>query len=62
MAKKKNFTFTQSSKHITFDVPEKQVATFLKELGDQDILFDEISIEKPSLEDYFLQAAKQKKE
>ena len=61
LAKKKNFTFTQSSKHITFDVPEKQVATFLKELGDQDILFDEISIEKPSLEDYFLQAAKQKR-
>jgi ABC-2 type transport system ATP-binding protein len=49
--------FRVSGKHHIFDVKEKQIANFLKVLSDQGIVYEEISIEKPSLEDYFLQAS-----
>jgi ABC-2 type transport system ATP-binding protein len=44
---------------ITFDMKEQNVADFLQDFGRQGIEYDEITIEKPSLEDYFLEAAKQ---
>jgi ABC-2 type transport system ATP-binding protein len=42
---------------IIIDVKEKQIAEFLRNLMDAGVMYDEISIEKPTLEDYFLQVA-----
>lgn len=52
---------TPAKKFIIIDVNEKKIAFVLRELMDQGITYDEISIEKPSLEDYFLQMSLQKK-
>jgi ABC-2 type transport system ATP-binding protein len=41
--------------HINIDMEEKEVADFLEELKKEGICYDEISIQKPTLEDYFLQ-------
>lgn len=49
-------------KHIIIDVHEKEIAKILRDLADKNIHFDEISIEKPSLEDYFLQMSLKKGE
>lgn len=43
---------------LRIDVKEKEIAEFLRELSENNILFEEISIDKPSLEDYFLQKSK----
>lgn len=40
---------------VTVDVKEKKIAEFLRGLMDSGVIYDEISIEKPTLEDYFLQ-------
>lgn len=42
---------------IVIDVKEKKLAEFLRDLMDHGVVYDEISIEKPTLEDYFLQVA-----
>lgn len=42
---------------IVIDVKEKDLAGFLRNLMDEGVIYDEISIEKPTLEDYFLQVA-----
>lgn len=44
---------------IVVDVKEKALAKFLRDLMDTGVMYDEISIEKPTLEDYFLQVAGQ---
>jgi ABC-2 type transport system ATP-binding protein len=44
--------------YITVDLSEKDIPIFLKELMDRGINYNEISIEKPTLEDYFLQVTK----
>lgn len=43
---------------ITVDVKEREIPAFLRGLMDRGILYDEISIEKPTLEDYFLAVTK----
>jgi ABC-2 type transport system ATP-binding protein len=43
---------------LRIDVKEKEIAEFLRELSEKKIVFEEISIDKPSLEDYFLQKSK----
>ncbi len=40
---------------ISIDIKEKNIALLLKDLTDRGIHYQEISIEKPTLEDYFLQ-------
>lgn len=40
--------------YITVDIKEKQISAFLQNLTGSKIRYHEISIEKPSLEDYFL--------
>lgn len=50
--------YTIDHKHIIVDVPEKDIVVFLKLLTDEGLEFDEISIDKPSLDDYFLQVSK----
>jgi ABC-2 type transport system ATP-binding protein len=47
-------------KHIVVDVKEKYISEFLQGLSDHGVAFDEISIEKPTLEDYFLEVSKTK--
>jgi len=45
---------------IIVDIKEKEIPDFLRNLMDKGVYYDEISIEKPSLEDYFLQVASKK--
>jgi len=49
-----------SGRAITFDINEKQIPVFLKELMDKGVFYDEISIDKPTLEDYFLEVVAKK--
>jgi ABC-2 type transport system ATP-binding protein len=43
---------------VTIELDEHEIAQFLAGLGDQKIFYSQISIDKPSLEDYFLSIAK----
>jgi ABC-2 type transport system ATP-binding protein len=45
-------------KYIVVDVSEKKLADFLHDLTSSGVMYEEISIEKPSLEDYFLKMSK----
>lgn len=56
--KKEKLTYEKDGKYITVTVKEKDIASFLRNLAEQDLHFEEISIEKPNLEDYFLAMAK----
>lgn len=49
-----------SKKHLRIDVQEKNIAEFLRSLTEKNIVYDEISIDKPSLEDYFMQMSQKK--
>lgn len=55
--KKHNLPYKLQHRTIIIDVKEKRLAEFLRTLMDAGVLYDEISIEKPTLEDYFLQVA-----
>ena len=47
--------------YVTVDIREKQIPVFLQSLTENKIQYDEISIEKPTLEDYFLSQTSGKK-
>lgn len=49
-------------KDIVIDVHEKDIPNLLKDLMQEEIQYDEISIEKPTLEDYFLQVVGKEKD
>ena len=51
------FTFRTTDRSITIDIDEHQIAQFLTGLSKQALEYSQISIEKPTLEDYFLQVA-----
>lgn len=53
--KQQGIAHRADGKHIAVDVKEKAIADFLQKIGASNIVYDEISIEKPSLEDYFIQ-------
>ena len=44
-------------KMLIVNVNEKDIPKFLRDLMDEDVIYDEIRIETPNLEDYFLQIA-----
>lgn len=46
---------------VTVDLKEKEIATFLSKLADIGVEYDEISIDKPTLEDFFLKITREKK-
>ncbi len=46
--------------YTVIDIAEKDIARFLGDLAAHSILYDEISIEKPTLEDYFLAMVEKK--
>lgn len=54
---KSGFLYRLNERNIIVDVKEKNIPTFLKNLMDRGVNYDEISIEKPSLEDYFLKVS-----
>lgn len=47
--------------YVTVDIREEQISIFLQSLTENKIQYDEISIEKPTLEDYFLSQTSNKK-
>ena len=49
-----NLRYKIEGRFITIDVKEKAIPEFLRGLMDRGVFYDEISIEKPTLEDYFL--------
>lgn len=59
---KQGIAYHKEGKFLIIDVKEKQIAQFLRNLMEQDVVYNEISIEKPSLEDYFLQVAQTRKD
>lgn len=52
--KKENIPYRFDGLHVVVDIKEKQIPLFLEKLSKNKIQYDEISIEKPTLEDYFL--------
>jgi len=50
--------YTLEGRYIIIDLKEKQIPDFLRILMDRGVNYDQISIEKPTLEDYFLHKAK----
>lgn len=60
--KKQQFTYRLDGENYTIvDMKEKQISEFLQSLADNKIQYEEISIEKPTLEDYFLSVISKKK-
>ena len=51
---KKSMLYKIEGRYIIVDVQEKIIPEFLRELMDKKVYYDEISIQKPTLEDYFL--------
>lgn len=58
---KKKLAYKKSGKSFTVDINEQDIASFLQEITKSGIVYDEISIEKPTLEDYFLQTVGKEK-
>jgi len=55
--KKDNLIFTNDKRYITISTVEKEVVKILRKLSENNIEYDEISINKPTLEDYFLKVS-----
>jgi ABC-2 type transport system ATP-binding protein len=51
----RNLIHHKKGRDIVIDVNEKDIPDLLKDLMQHEIVYDEISIEKPTLEDYFMQ-------
>ncbi len=52
--------YSLQAMHITIELDEHAIAQFLTQLSTQQIAYSHISIDKPTLEDYFLSVAQQK--
>ena len=59
-ARKKNLHYTITGLYITFYVEEKELPDLLTALMQEQITYSAISIEKPTLEDYFLKISERK--
>lgn len=57
---KNNYSVALDEPRIIITIEENHIAKLLKELAKQDIVYEEISIEKPDLEDFFLSMTKKK--
>jgi len=53
--KQESKKYKTKGRYIIIDIKEENLADFLSELKKQEIMFDEINIQKPTLEDYFLE-------
>ena len=56
--KKQNLDFKVDGKRIVITILEKDIADFLRNLSQEGMVYEEISIEKPTLEDFFLEQSK----
>jgi ABC-2 type transport system ATP-binding protein len=54
----KQLPHTLQDTHLTIELDEHAIALFLTSLAEQNIAYSHISIDKPTLEDYFLSIAK----
>jgi len=52
---KQHYAYKINGRYIVVDVKEREIAQFLRDLMNKGVYYDEISINKPTLEDYFLQ-------
>jgi len=59
--KKQKMRFKLKGRYIVVDIKEKMIPDFLKDLMGKGVSYEEISIEKPTLEDYFLKIADKSK-
>lgn len=59
LAKQKNLSYKVDHRLIEVAMEESSIATFLMELGRQNIAYSSIRIHQPTLEDYFLKMVKQ---
>ncbi len=60
-AEKEHISFIAEGKRIKLNIKETELAAFLQKLSHQHIAYDEISINKPSLEDYFLSVTRKER-
>jgi ABC-2 type transport system ATP-binding protein len=60
ICQEKNIKYNLKGRYIIIDVKERYLPVFLRDLMNKGVYYDEISIEKPTLEDYFLVRAKTK--
>lgn len=58
--KEKNITHEINKKYVTLLIKENEVPKILRHLSENDMHYEEISINKPTLEDYFLKISLQK--
>ncbi|MBI2011956.1 ABC transporter ATP-binding protein [Candidatus Daviesbacteria bacterium] len=58
--KRENLKYKLNGKRIIIDINESKIPDLLRDLTSQEIYYDEISIERPNLEDYFIQTAQTK--
>ena len=59
-AKKQKIKHSKDDNIVIFDIREDKVSDFLSDLSSMGVVYSEISIDKPTLEDFFLQMAKDK--
>lgn len=60
--RKQTLSYEKDGNFLTISVPAKEIPEFLRKLQKAKIEYTEISIDKPTLEDYFLEAIKEKHE
>lgn len=58
--KDRNLPHVADGQYVTVDVNEELISDFLRDLAELGVTYAEISIAKPSLEDYFLQMAQRR--
>lgn len=51
---------SMNNNRMTIEIDEQEVALFLRGLAQRDVVYTQISIDTPTLEDYFLQIAQEK--
>lgn len=61
-AKEQSLNIKVENRTAEIEIDEQEVAAFLALLASEDITYSQISIDKPTLEDYFLSMSVQKKE
>lgn len=54
-----NIKAEAEGRYVTVELEEKSIASFLAKLADIGVEYDEISIDKPTLEDFFLKIARE---
>jgi ABC-2 type transport system ATP-binding protein len=60
ICQQQQLSFTVEGRYITINLKEKQIPYFLKDILEKGIEYSEISIDKPTIEDYFLQVAEKR--